>query len=66
METKTKTWLTPREAAEHVGMNYPRFTKLAKAAGIPRTLLPGTTRTYRYNVNQLNTWMLEHQGDEAG
>ena len=61
METKPKTWLTPREAAEHVGMNYPRFTKLAKEAGIPRTLLPGTARTYRYNVGRLDRWMLEHQ-----
>lgn len=61
METKEKLWLTAREAAAHVGIPYARFTQLAKRGLIPRTLVPGTKGTYRYNVEVLDKWMLEHQ-----
>ncbi len=61
METRAKIWLTTREAAAHVGVPYARFTQLAKRGLVPRTLVPGTEQTYRYNVDVLDMWMLDHQ-----
>lgn len=61
METTHRTWLSAKEAAAYLGINYPRFTRLANRGGVPRTLVPGTIRTYRYNVDVLNEWMLENQ-----
>ncbi len=61
METKQRTWLTARQAAEYLGLNYPRFTRLANQGEVPRTLVPGTKRTYRYNLEVLDQWMFENQ-----
>jgi excisionase family DNA binding protein len=61
VETKQRTWLTAKEAAEYLGINYPRFTRLANQGVVPRSLVPGTIRTYRYNVDVLDQWMLENQ-----
>ncbi len=61
METKPRTWLTAREAADYLNINYPRFTRLANKGHIPRTLIEGTKRTYRYKTDLLDRWMLDHQ-----
>ena len=63
-DTAQRTWLTPRQAADYVGINYPRFTRIAKREGIPRTLVPGTKRTYRYKISNLDEWM--HANEENG
>ncbi len=63
MDTKTqpKVWMSAREAAAYVGIHYPTFTRLATKGVVPRTLVEGTKRTYRYNINALDKWMFEHQ-----
>lgn len=66
METKSSAvtadaWVGAREAAAHVGVNYYTFTQLAKNGHVPRTKVPGTKKTYRYNLRVLDEWMLGAQ-----
>ncbi len=60
-KTQPKVWMSAREAAAYVGIHYPTFTRLATKGVVPRTLVEGTKRTYRYNINALDKWMFEHQ-----
>ena len=50
-----------KEAAAYIGIAYPKFTSLATEGRVPRTLVPGTKRTYRYDRRVLDEWMLRHQ-----
>jgi hypothetical protein len=58
--------MSAKEAAAYIGIAYAKFTALATAGKIPRTLVPGTKRTYKYNVRQLDEWMLRHQEGRPG
>lgn len=61
METTQRAWMSAKEAAEYIRIAYPKFTNLATQGLIPRTLVPDTKMTYRYNKDVLDKWMLEHQ-----
>lgn len=66
METTEQTWLTAKQAAEHVNVRYSRFTQISNRGLVPRTLVPGTKRTYRYSLEALDSWMIENQeGDTS-
>ena len=59
--SEAEVWVGAREAAKHVGISYVKFTQLAKNGHVPRTKVPGTAKTYRYNLRVLDQWMLEAQ-----
>lgn len=60
-QERQRVWMSAKEAAAYVGIAYPKFTALGTQGRIPRTLIPETKRTYRYNRHVLDEWMLKHQ-----
>lgn len=66
MEIKEKEWLTLKEAANHVGIPYARFTQIVKRGIVPTTKVPGYKRTYRISKTKLDQWMDENQYSPQG
>ena len=54
-------WLTPKEAARHVGLHPDTLRRLRREGRGPRFSRVGR-RLIRYSLDALNEWLTSHEG----
>jgi len=57
MDKGSKEWISVKDAAEHIGMDYKAFRDLVKKGAVPAHLAPGAKR-FRIYRKELDEWLL--------
>lgn len=65
-ETKQKEWLTMAEAAEYLGVSYPRFSIKVKEGVYPVSKVPGFGNMRRVSRTTLDRMMRENEAAVNG
>lgn len=60
-QQRPKEWMTMREAAEYIGVSYPRFSMLVKDGVFPVSKVPGFKNLIRVSRSRLDEVMYANE-----